>query len=73
MWFWNGQKDAEFRFVLCRHLMSRTTLYDMEVDVTGKFVRHPLHGVQSFPSRPLPYHASGTVKELDRGQVPQQP
>lgn len=36
--FRNAQMDPEFRFVLNRHLVSRTTLYDMEIDISGKFV-----------------------------------
>jgi WD40 repeat protein len=36
--FRNVQMDPDFHFVLNRHMVSRTTLYDMEVDLSGKFV-----------------------------------
>ena len=31
-------QDPNFHFTLARHVVSRTTLYDMEVDMTKKFV-----------------------------------
>ena len=36
--FRTAQQDPEFGFVLNRHLVGRTTLYDMDIDVTHKFV-----------------------------------
>ena len=31
-------QEPEFQFVLNRHLVGKTTLYDMDVDPTRKFV-----------------------------------
>lgn len=31
-------QDPDFQFVLNRHLVGKTTLYDMDVDPTEKFV-----------------------------------
>lgn len=36
--FRTAQQDPEFSFVLNRHLVGRTTLYDMDIDSTHKFV-----------------------------------
>ncbi|ELU17931.1 hypothetical protein CAPTEDRAFT_22608, partial [Capitella teleta] len=36
--FSTAQQNPDFQFVLGRHLVSQTTLYDMTVDPTGKYV-----------------------------------